>query len=160
MLAVRGTQVRWSSSSGGMKLRTPAEYAPPAIDDPLRPNAPSLFSYRWPMNSLASGAHRATGAALVLGYSSVVLGGALVPSFRERVVATLGRVPRPLPYFFRWCVAFGITYHWAAGIRHLLWDYGFFGFNMQHVTRSSIGLYAGAFATAVAACTTKVTADK
>eukprot|EP01105_Mastigella_eilhardi_P014036 TRINITY_DN3190_c2_g1_i3.p1 TRINITY_DN3190_c2_g1~~TRINITY_DN3190_c2_g1_i3.p1 ORF type:complete len:144 (+),score=14.32 TRINITY_DN3190_c2_g1_i3:206-637(+) len=94
------------------------------------------------------------------GYSSVVLGGALVPSFRERVVATLGRVPRPLPYFFRWCVAFGITYHWAAGIRHLLWDYGFFGFNMQHVTRSSIGLYAGAFATAVAACTTKVTADK
>lgn len=40
-----------------------------------RPRAPSLFSYAWPLNGFASGFHRATGFALVIGnvcYTSVL----------------------------------------------------------------------------------------
>ncbi|KAH3759512.1 hypothetical protein Pelo_8667 [Pelomyxa schiedti] len=59
--------------------------------------SPALFSYRWPLNALCSGTHRATGVALVIGFGGIMYG-----------------------YVIRWCVGFPMLYHMLAGLRHLV----------------------------------------
>ncbi|KAH3760708.1 mitochondrial succinate dehydrogenase complex subunit C [Pelomyxa schiedti] len=107
--------------------------------------SPALFSYRWPLNALCSGTHRATGVALVIGFGGIMLGGLsshFHPAMRQYVKRYGGGWAG---YVIRWCVAFPMLYHMLAGLRHLAWDYGLFGFDMNHCHQSSVALLGTSF---------------
>jgi succinate dehydrogenase cytochrome b556 subunit len=123
------------------------------------PVAPGLFTYAWPLNGFASGFHRATGVALIVGFSGVTLG-ALAAFPRggfPRAIDSLSRWPRPLVAAAKWCVGFPLMYHWMAGIRHLLWHWGLIGFDMRTSTAASAAIFAscGALATVMSFVRTK-----
>lgn len=83
-----------------------------------------------------------------------MIGDGLIPKFERKLGGVLGLI-KPMPYAARWCVAFPLTYHWLAGIRHLLWDFGIMKLdNIQHCTYSSAAIMGGsaAAATALAFC--------
>ncbi len=89
-----------------------------------RPLSPHLQVWRWHVTMLASIAHRATGVAL---YAA----GALLVGWLSLIVAgpeAYARVEAALPSWLIWTVLYAITaafaYHFANGVRHLLFDMG------------------------------------
>jgi succinate dehydrogenase cytochrome b subunit len=94
------------------------------MNDSGRPLSPHLFVYRWPITMTLSILHRATGAALSLGF--VVLGIWLTSAanggeFYAGVSAFLQSAPGRV-LLIGWSYAF--FFHLANGVRHLFWDAG------------------------------------
>jgi len=94
------------------------------MNDSGRPLSPHLFVYRWPITMTLSILHRATGAALSIGF--VVLGIWLTSA------ADGGETYAVVTAFLRsgigWLLLIGWSYafffHLANGVRHLFWDAG------------------------------------
>lgn len=89
-----------------------------------RPLSPHLQVWRWHVTMLASILNRMTGAALYVGALLVVAWiGALAfgPDAYDAFVAVAGS-PLGLLVWFGFTVS--LLYHFAAGIRHLIWDAG------------------------------------
>jgi len=89
-----------------------------------RPLSPHLSIYRWPITMTLSILHRATGVAMAVGF--IVLAAWLVsaaagPAEYERFVALMSTLVGQL-LLIGWSFAF--FYHFANGIRHLVWDTG------------------------------------
>lgn len=106
----------------------------PALDptDPIliqpngrpRPLSPHLQVWRWHVTMLASILTRITGAALYGGAALIVLWlGSLAfgPDVYARFVALAGS---PLGLLVWFGLTVSLTYHFAAGVRHLVWDAG------------------------------------
>lgn len=103
-----------------------------------RPISPHVFEidgktphYKFPMGAISSIANRVTGVMLSVGAGAAgyiaLTGdlGATVASFRDAY---------PLLLFpAKFAVAFPLTYHYLAGIRHLYWDHYRYG-NMAEKT--------------------------
>ena len=97
-----------------------------------RPLSPHLQVYRWQMTSVLSILHRGTGLFLVLGtvmiafwVISLALGQNIFGRYQVWLGSFLGKV-----LLVGW--SFSLFYHWANGIRHLLWDVGW-GFEIERV---------------------------
>jgi succinate dehydrogenase cytochrome b subunit len=94
------------------------------MNDSGRPLSPHLFVYRWPITMTLSILHRATGAALSLGFAvlgiwliSAANGGESYADVSAFLQSGLGRVS-----LIGWSYAF--FFHLANGVRHLFWDAG------------------------------------
>jgi succinate dehydrogenase / fumarate reductase cytochrome b subunit len=97
-----------------------------------RPLSPHLQVYRLQMTSALSFLHRATGLFLVFGTLMVsfwvialALGYSVFVSYQTWLGSLIGKV---LLVFW----SFSLFYHWANGIRHLLWDVGW-GYDIGRV---------------------------
>ena len=97
-----------------------------------RPLSPPLQVYRWQMTSVLSILHRGTGLFLVLGtvmiafwVVALALGQSIFASYQAFLGSLLGKV-----LLVSW--SFSLFYHWANGIRHLLWDAGW-GYEIDRV---------------------------
>ena len=97
-----------------------------------RPLSPHLQVYRWQMTSVLSILHRGTGLFLVLGtvmiafwVVALALGQSIFASYQAFLGSLLGKV-----LLVSW--SFSLFYHWANGIRHLLWDAGW-GYEIDRV---------------------------
>ena len=89
-----------------------------------RPLSPHLSIYRWPVTMTLSILHRATGVAMSVGF--IVLAAWLVcaaagPAEYEQFRALMSTLVGQL-LLIGWSFAF--FYHFANGIRHLVWDTG------------------------------------
>ena len=97
-----------------------------------RPLSPHLQVYRWQITSVLSILHRGTGLLLVLGTVMIafwVITLALSHSIFEGYQAWLGSLLGKV-FLIGW--SFSLFYHWANGIRHLLWDAGW-GYEIERV---------------------------
>ena len=97
-----------------------------------RPLSPHLQVYRPQLTSVLSILHRGTGLFLVLGTLMVsfwgialALGYNIFVSYQTWLGSLMGKV---LLVFW----SFSLFYHWANGIRHLLWDIGW-GYDIDRV---------------------------
>jgi succinate dehydrogenase / fumarate reductase cytochrome b subunit len=89
-----------------------------------RPLSPHLSIYRWPVTMASSILHRASGVAMAVGFIVLVgwlfdaaSGPDVYAKFQGAMDTTVGRV-----LLVGWSYAF--FYHFANGIRHLVWDTG------------------------------------
>ncbi len=89
-----------------------------------RPLSPHLSIYRWPVTMVSSILHRATGVGLAVGFVVFVgwlfdaaSGPAAYAGFVDAMGSAVG-----IALLIAWSWAF--FYHFANGIRHLVWDAG------------------------------------
>jgi succinate dehydrogenase / fumarate reductase cytochrome b subunit len=89
-----------------------------------RPLSPHLSIYRWPVTMASSILHRATGIAMAFGFilfagwlADAAAGPDAYAAFAAAMGSTIGRI-----LLVGWSWAF--FYHFANGIRHLVWDTG------------------------------------
>ena len=89
-----------------------------------RPLSPHLSIYRWPVTMVSSILHRATGMAMAIGFvlftvwlADAAAGPNAYAVFTATMGSTIGRI-----LLVGWSWAF--FYHFANGIRHLVWDTG------------------------------------
>lgn len=100
-----------------------------------RPLSPHLQVYRPQLTSVLSILHRITG--LLLSAAAIGLAWGLLAlaagrdSFHD-YTAALGSLPGRVLLAL---VVFALLYHWANGIRHLVWDAGY-GFDLKTTYRS------------------------
>ena len=97
-----------------------------------RPLSPHLQVYRLQLTSVLSILHRGTGLFLVLGsvmiafwVVALALGYNIFASYQAWLGSLLGKM-----LLAGW--SFSLFYHWANGIRHLLWDAGW-GYEIERV---------------------------
>ena len=97
-----------------------------------RPLSPHLQVYRWQMTSVLSILHRGTGLFLVLGsvmiafwVVALALSHNIFTGYQAWLGSLLGKV-----LLASW--SFSLFFHWANGIRHLLWDAGW-GYEIERV---------------------------
>lgn len=105
-------------------MTSSASAAPPRR--PARPLSPHLQIYRPQMTSVLSILHRIAGVALVPGFLLFIVWLLCLASSRacyDGLTALLTSVPGKL-CLFGWSWAF--FYHLCFGVRHLLWDAGWF----------------------------------
>ena len=113
-----------------------------------RPLSPHLSVYRWPITMALSILHRATGVALSVGFVvlslwlfDTAMGPGPYAMLMSYLDSTVGLV-----LLIGWSFAF--FFHWANGIRHLVWDAGF-GFEKHQANAS--GWFVLAFALSLTA---------
>ena len=97
-----------------------------------RPLSPHLQVYRPQVTSVLSFLHRGTGLFLVLGTMMIafwVIALALGQNIFSNYQAWLGSLAGKA-LLVGW--SFSLFYHWANGIRHLLWDAGW-GYEIERV---------------------------
>ena len=89
-----------------------------------RPLSPHISIYRWPVTMVSSILHRATGIAMAVGFilfsawlADAAAGPDAYAAFAAAMGSTIGRI-----LLVGWSWAF--FYHFANGIRHLVWDTG------------------------------------
>jgi|SRR5579871_1475643 len=97
-----------------------------------RPLSPHMTIYRWPITMASSIAHRATGIALAAGTAVIawwLIAASSGPEsgsfelFQSVIRTPFGQV---ILFGFAWSLA----YHFLAGLRHLVWDFGY-GFDIR-----------------------------
>ena len=100
-----------------------------------RPLSPHLQIYKWQLTSIMSIGHRASGIALSLGSSLIVM---------WLVTLALGPeyfflINKIISHWFGQFVLFGFSvvlfYHMLNGVRHLSWDLGY-GFDLATVYKT------------------------
>jgi len=106
------------------------------MNDSGRPLSPHLSVYRWPVTMTVSILHRATGAALSIGFAvlaiwlmSLATGEAQYSMVSEFLQSTIGCL-----LLIGWSFAF--FFHLANGVRHLFWDAGR-GFEISQANASA-----------------------
>jgi succinate dehydrogenase / fumarate reductase, cytochrome b subunit len=89
-----------------------------------RPVSPHLQVWRWHVTMTTSILHRATGMALYFG-ALILAGWAIALATSEGAYNDyMGLLGSPLGRFVMFGLTFSLTYHFANGIRHLIWDMG------------------------------------
>lgn len=113
-----------------------------------RPLSPHLQVYRLPVTALMSISHRLSGAVLVLGtllFAAWLIAAATGPEYYYMVMGWAQTGLGTL-ILFGWSVA--LFYHMCNGIRHLLWDAGWFLSKRGAATGNLLVLLATALLTA------------
>lgn len=114
-----------------------------------RPLSPHIQVYRPQITSVLSILHRITGVALTVG--TLLLTWWLVSAaYGADAFATsqafLGSI---IGQLLLWGFTFSLWYHFANGIRHLAWDFGW-GFELDNLRKSGIATVAFAVVATVA----------
>mmetsp|Transcript_9611 Transcript_9611/g.14398 ORF Transcript_9611/g.14398 Transcript_9611/m.14398 type:complete len:165 (-) Transcript_9611:188-682(-) len=115
-----------------------------------RPISPHVKIYKFPIAALSSITNRVTGCLLSVGCAGVGLAAIAIdcdiPALVE-VVKTSAPMVMPVAKI---CVAFPLTYHYLAGVRHLIWDYTLKGLDIKSMEMSSYALFGSSAAISVA----------
>lgn len=116
--------------------------------DDSRPLSPHLQVWRWHWTMAASIMHRATGIGLYAGslvLTAWLVSAAMGPAAYATVTSLMASIPGQA-LLFLWTLA--VAYHFANGIRHLLWDGPGIGFSPG--VASAVSVFNFIFAVAVA----------
>ncbi|PZO04194.1 MAG: succinate dehydrogenase, cytochrome b556 subunit [Alphaproteobacteria bacterium] len=89
-----------------------------------RPMSPHLQVWRWHVTMLASILTRVTGSALYVGAILVVVWIAALASGAEAYDTFVSLAGSPLGLLVWFGFTVSLLYHFAAGVRHLIWDAG------------------------------------
>eukprot|EP01092_Planopodium_desertum_P005209 TRINITY_DN2188_c0_g1_i2.p1 TRINITY_DN2188_c0_g1~~TRINITY_DN2188_c0_g1_i2.p1 ORF type:complete len:231 (-),score=6.45 TRINITY_DN2188_c0_g1_i2:50-742(-) len=132
-LAARRTDIlvrNGSSSSHGGK-----QYA-----REIRPTSPHVTIYKFPISAIASISHRITGVALTVG-TLIIADVALLGSgnMTENIGYLHEHFPALIPVA-KFAIAFPLSYHFLAGLRHLYWDYTGKGMHLTQVKQTSFAI--------------------
>lgn len=101
-----------------------------------RPLSPHLSIYRWPITMALSILHRATGVALAVGlpvYATWLMSASADAAAYDRFQTVMSSLPGRIALVL-WSAAF--FFHFANGVRHLVWDTGR-GFERSQANRSA-----------------------
>ena len=101
-----------------------------------RPLSPHLSIYRWPVTMALSILHRATGVALAVGllvYATWLMSASADAAAYDRFQSAMSSLPGRIALVL-WSAAF--FFHFANGVRHLVWDTGR-GFERSQANRSA-----------------------
>jgi succinate dehydrogenase / fumarate reductase cytochrome b subunit len=90
----------------------------------VRPLSPHLQVWRWHVTMLASILHRISGGALAVGAVLVVLWSAALAFGPDAYATFTGWMGSPLGLLVWFGLTAALAYHFAAGVRHLIWDAG------------------------------------
>lgn len=102
------------------------------LDRPISP----FTIYKLPLTSIMSICHRITGVGLSVGIYGLGLSQLLTSStFPQQLSAISAAIPSPLIYLMKIAAVTSFGYHFANGIRHLIWDAGF-GFKLKELYTS------------------------
>ncbi|GAB5366258.1 hypothetical protein AAMO2058_001128800 [Amorphochlora amoebiformis] len=118
-----------------------------------RPISPHVKIYKFPVAALSSIANRVTGCLLSIGCAGVGAAAMFidcnVPALIE--VAKVS-APAVIPAV-KLMVAFPLTYHYIAGVRHLVWDYTLKGLDIKSMEMSSYLVFGSSAAISLALAT-------
>ena len=101
-----------------------------------RPLSPHLSIYRWPVTMVSSILHRATGIAMAVGFILFAFWLADTASGPESYAAFAGIMGSLVGKILLIGWSWAFFYHFANGIRHLVWDSGR-GFEKAQATASA-----------------------
>ena len=119
----------------------------PAVRPP--PLSPHLQVWRWHVTMAASILTRATGVALYGGLLIVALGALSLAGGPEAYADFLGLIGSWPGRLVLFAITVSIFYHLAAGIRHLVWDFGK-GFEPKTANLTAVACMAFGLAAAIA----------
>mmetsp|Transcript_20631 Transcript_20631/g.36670 ORF Transcript_20631/g.36670 Transcript_20631/m.36670 type:complete len:154 (+) Transcript_20631:110-571(+) len=120
-----------AGSQQAMQLATKSE----------RPVSPHVMIYAWPLSAISSITTRITGVMLTVGVYGIGIG-ALVGADMPMIAAQIGS--SGIGPLVKAGVAFPLTYHTLAAVRHVYWEKYPEGLNVDTQKTSSLGLYAAA----------------
>ncbi|MEM0923440.1 MAG: succinate dehydrogenase, cytochrome b556 subunit [Pseudomonadota bacterium] len=100
-----------------------------------RPLSPHLQVYRPQITSMLSILHRATGVGLLVGAAGVVWWLLAAATSAEHFALADAVLTSWIGTLVMLGSAWALCYHFANGIRHLIWDMGL-GFELDQVTKS------------------------
>lgn len=96
----------------------------PAVAARPAPLSPHLQVWRWHITMAASILTRATGVALYAGFLIIAWGGLALATGADAYATFLMVMGSILGRLVLFGITFSIFYHMAAGVRHLVWDFG------------------------------------
>ena len=91
-----------------------------------RPRSPHLQIYKPQLSSVLSITHRVSGVGLTMGAVVFVAWLASLAGGAESYATFLSYATSPLGQIILFGFSFAFLYHLSCGIRHLLWDAGYF----------------------------------
>ena len=95
------------------------------MDKRERPINLDLLAFRFPLPALASIVHRITGIMLFAGMAFLLYGLSLALDSEAGLAQAKLLLTYPLGKFIAWGILTLVGYHFVAGIKHLLMDFGF-----------------------------------
>ena len=90
-----------------------------------RPINLNLLAFSFPLPALASIAHRVTGVMLFVGMAFLLYGLSLALESEAGLAQAKLLLTYPLGKFIAWGILTMVGYHFVAGIKHLLMDFGY-----------------------------------
>ena len=115
---------------------------------PPRPLSPFTSVWRWHLTMFTSIAHRVTGVGLYLG-ALIAAGWAIaLASGPEAFAQYTALLASPLGKFVLFGMTVSLFYHFANGIRHLVWDTGH-GLDVRSANLSAVFVLAFSITAAV-----------
>jgi succinate dehydrogenase cytochrome b556 subunit len=106
-------------------------------DGAKRPTSPHVMISKWPVPAIASITNRITGCGLAVGTFSVASMAFFGSCDVASCVASFAATSPILTPIAKFTVAFPLTYHYVAGIRHFVWDSTAKGFETAEMEQSS-----------------------
>lgn len=91
---------------------------------PTNVNPSDLAAFAWPITALASILHRATGVILFIGVGFGLYALDTSLSSEAGFEALKGMMTSPFGKFVTWGLLAALGYHFVAGIKHLIMDFG------------------------------------
>ena len=92
---------------------------------PINVNPSDLLAFAWPITALTSITHRVSGVILFIGIAFGLYALEKSLASEEGFEAIRGITNSPFGMFVTWALLSALAYHFVAGIKHLVMDFGF-----------------------------------
>lgn len=92
---------------------------------PINVNPSDLLAFAWPITALTSITHRVSGVILFIGIAFGLYALEKSLASEEGFEAIRGIMNSPFGMFVTWALLSALAYHFVAGIKHLVMDFGF-----------------------------------
>ena len=91
---------------------------------PTNVNPSDLAAFAWPITAAASILHRATGVILFIGVGFALYALEMSLSSEEGFESLKAAMASPFGLFVTWGLLTALGYHFVAGLKHLIMDFG------------------------------------
>ena len=115
---------------------------------PPRPLSPFTSVWRWHLTMFTSIAHRVTGVGLYLGALMAAGWAIALASGPEAFAQYTALLASPLGKFVLFGMTVSLFYHFANGVRHLIWDTGH-GLDIRSANLSAVFVLAFSITAAI-----------
>lgn len=92
---------------------------------PTNVNPSDLLAFAWPIAALASITHRISGVILFVGIAVALYALDMSLASEEGFESLKGMMNSPFGMFVTWGLLSALAYHFVAGIKHLVMDFGY-----------------------------------
>jgi succinate dehydrogenase / fumarate reductase cytochrome b subunit len=107
-----------------VKSRPKRERAVQNDHRPINVNPSDLLAFAWPITALTSITHRISGVILFVGIAFGLYALEKSLASEEGFEALKGMMKSPFGMFVTWGLLSALAYHFVAGIKHLVMDFG------------------------------------